>query len=201
MFINESGMNHVYLNINGKSKFKNIDWNADYNGKNANIFLNSNDNGNEKKYKFMLNNDDLVKMLNIDTSGMSIDKRLNRDFKNMHLLDNTINDKPMIIEFPNYTPYEDTNIIKNSLNQQLHQEKQEEDIKKLQDLELYLPIIVKKRKTKRIPILKKRQTRISRRSLRKSSSIKPKSHKIYKIYKNSKSIGYLKHKKSSKKTL
>ena len=35
----------------------------------------------------------------------------------------------------------------------------------------------------------------------KPKSLKPKSHKIYKIYKNSKSIGYLKHKKSSKKTL
>ena len=188
MFMHESGMNQTYLNINGKPKLKNVNWNADYDGEVAQISLNSNDNGRAKKYKFMLNNDDLVKMLNINASDMTIDKRLHNDFKNIPMLDDRI------IELPNYTPYENTNIMKNLLKPQL----QEED---LQNLELYLPVMVKKRKTLRNSILKKRQTKNSRRSLRKSSSAKPKSHKIYKIYKNSKSIGYLKHKKSSKKTL
>jgi len=168
----ENGMNQSFVNINGKKKYKNLKWNADYNGEIANIYLKSNDNGRKKIYNFMLDNNDLANMLNVNTNDMLIDERLKQDFKQLNSPEINPKKDLMIIEFEN-----NPNLVSQNLQE-----------------EMSIPSL-KKIKTK------KSSRNSSRHSSRNSSRQKPKSHKVYKIYKNSKSIGYLKHKKTSKRTL
>jgi len=172
MFMYENGMNQSFVNINGKKKYKNLKWNADYNGEIANIYLKSNDNGRKKIYNFMLDNNDLANMLNVNTNDMLIDERLKQDFKQLNSPEINPKKDLMIIEFEN-----NPNLVSQNLQE-----------------EMSIPSL-KKIKTK------KSSRHSSRNSSRNSSRQKPKSHKVYKIYKNSKSIGYLKHKKTSKRTL
>jgi len=172
MFMYENGMNQSFVNINGKKKYKNLKWNADYNGEIANIYLKSNDNGRKKIYNFMLDNNDLANMLNVNTNDMLIDERLKQDFKQLNSPEINPKKDLMIIEFEN-----NPNLVSQNLQE-----------------EMSIPSL-KKIKTK------KSSRNSSRHSSRNSSRQKPKSHKVYKIYKNSKSIGYLKHKKTSKRTL
>lgn len=207
MFVHESGINQSFINLNGRNRCKNLRWNANYDGKVANISVKSNNNGNEKTYNFMLDNNDLANILNVNTNDKPIDERLYQDFKQKNMDGNLIN-KPTIIEFDNGSNYMPPNI------QQMQNIKGRQD---LNDLDLYLPMIIKKQPTNLMSFPKKissrrrsttssskrkttrhSSTRKSKSSSKRSSITKPKSHKIYKIYKNSKSIGYLKHKKSSK---
>lgn len=176
MFMYENGMNQSFVNINGKKKYKNLKWNADYNGEIANIYLKSNDNGRKKIYNFMLDNNDLANMLNVNTNDMLIDERLKQDFKQLNSPEINPKKDLMIIEFEN-----NPNLVSQNLQE-----------------EMSIPSL-KKIKTKKSSRHSSRHS--LRHSLRHSSRQKPKSHKVYKIYKNSKSIGYLKHKKTSKRTL
>ena len=176
MFMYENGMNQSFVNINGKKKYKNLKWNADYNGEIANIYLKSNDNGRKKIYNFMLDNNDLANMLNVNTNDMLIDERLKQDFKQLNSPEINPKKDLMIIEFEN-----NPNLVSQNLQE-----------------EMSIPSL-KKIKTKKSSRHSSRNS--SRNSSRHSSRQKPKSHKVYKIYKNSKSIGYLKHKKTSKRTL
>jgi len=176
MFMYENGMNQSFVNINGKKKYKNLKWNADYNGEIANIYLKSNDNGRKKIYNFMLDNNDLANMLNVNTNDMLIDERLKQDFKQLNSPEINPKKDLMIIEFEN-----NPNLVSQNLQE-----------------EMSIPSL-KKIKTKKSSRHSSRHS--SRNSSRNSSRQKPKSHKVYKIYKNSKSIGYLKHKKTSKRTL
>jgi hypothetical protein len=196
MFMHESGINQSFLNVNGKKKFNNFKWDADYNGKVANIIFDSNNNGKKKSYNFILDNNDLVNMLNINTNDIPIDKRLNDDFKENKMP--LLNPNPMIIELespPNYVSQ--VKKIQEPQTQEPQTQEpqiQEQEPQNLNNLDFYIPMIVKKQPTRSvISFPKKIKTK-------RSTRLKPKSHKVYKIYKNSKSIGYLKHKKSSKKS-
>ena len=189
MFMYENGMNQSFVNINGKKKYKNLKWNADYNGEVANVYLKSNNNGRKNIYNFMLDNNDLANMLNVNTNDMLIDERLKQDFKQINLSESTPPKKDlMIIEFENKP-----DVVTQNLQ------------KEIPIQEIYLIPPLKKLKTKKSSRRSSRTSSSSRRSSKTSSSsssrLKPKSHKVYKIYKNSKSIGYLKHKKTSKRTL
>jgi hypothetical protein len=211
--MHESGINQSFLNINGKKKFNNFKWDADYNGKVANIIFDSNNNGKKKSYNFILDNNDLVNMLNINTNDIPIDKRLNDDFKESGVP--LLNPNPMIIELespPNYVSnyvsqvkkiqepqiqepqIQEPQIQEPQIQEPQIQEPQIQEPQNLNNLDFYIPMIVKKQPTRSvISFPKKIKTK-------RSTRLKPKSHKVYKIYKNSKSIGYLKHKKSSKKS-
>jgi hypothetical protein len=192
MFMHESGINQSFLTINGKKKFNNFKWDADYNGKVANIILDSNNNGKKKLYNFILDNNDLVNMLNINTSDIPIDKRLNDDFKESGVP--LLNPNPMIIELespPNYVS-QVQKIQEPQIQEPQIQEPRIQEPQNLNNLEFYIPMIVKKQPTRSVMSFPKKI------KTKRSTRLKPKSHKVYKIYKNSKSIGYLKHKKSSK---
>lgn len=192
MFMYENGMNQSFVNINGKKKYKNLKWNTDYNGDVANIYLKSNDNGRKKIYNFMLDNNDLANMLNVNTNDMLIDERLKQDFKQTNLSESKPKKDLIIIEFENKP-----NIVTQNLQEEMPIQ------------EIYSIPSLKKTKTKKSSRRSSRTSSSSRhtsipsskKSSRTSSRLKPKSHKVYKIYKNSKSIGYLKHKKTSKRTL
>jgi hypothetical protein len=182
----ENGMNQSFVNINGKKKYKNLKWNADYNGEIANIYLKSNDNGRKKIYNFMLDNNDLANMLNVNTNDMLIDERLKQDFKQLNSPEINPKKDLMIIEFEN-NPY----LVSQNLQEEMPIQ------------EIYSIPSLKKIKTKKSSrhSSRKSSTHSSRKSSTHSSRQKPKSHKDYKIYKNSKSICYIKNKKTSKRTL
>ena len=57
-----------------------IKWDADYNGKYANIKLDVADNGKKNKYRIKLDNKDLANMLNVSSVNRPIDQRLEMDF-------------------------------------------------------------------------------------------------------------------------
>lgn len=60
-----------------------ISWDADYDGKLANISVNIDDNGNKKHIDLELTNDDLLKILSIPSENKPLDKRLLHDFSEM----------------------------------------------------------------------------------------------------------------------
>lgn len=71
----------IHNNNNNKNNVNEINWDADYDGNVANISLDLTNNGKSGHYDIKLNNNDLAKMLNIDSINLPIDKRLKRDFK------------------------------------------------------------------------------------------------------------------------
>jgi len=62
-----------------------IKWDANYNGKYANIKLDVVDNGKKNKYRIKLDNKDLANMLNIPSVNRPIDQRLEMDFLKGHV--------------------------------------------------------------------------------------------------------------------
>jgi len=72
----------IHNSDTNKNKMNEIAWNADYDGENANIYLNTNTNGKKHKYDVKLDNEDLANILNIPSVNMPIDKRLELYFTN-----------------------------------------------------------------------------------------------------------------------
>jgi|Laugresubdmm15sn_1035100.scaffolds.fasta_scaffold18856_2 hypothetical protein len=95
----------VFLN-NDKISKQNIGWDADYDGNEANVSVDVQDNGAYKHYDVNLTNEDLANILNIQSVGLPIHQRLKNDFKgrtpkllyNIYLDDEDTLD----IEEPNY---------------------------------------------------------------------------------------------------
>jgi len=81
-YIKNQGLSQtVIYNSNKKqNEFNEVNWNADYDGNNANISLTSNSNGKKKHYTVSLDNNDLANMLSLPSVNMPIDRRLAMDF-------------------------------------------------------------------------------------------------------------------------
>jgi len=80
-------------------KTSGLKWDANYNGKNANIKLDVYNNNKKKKYNIKLNKKDLSKILNHHTNDVPLDEQLKTDFLhvgkkgsqlNPELMENTI---------------------------------------------------------------------------------------------------------------
>jgi hypothetical protein len=80
-YIKNRGSTKTIIHDNNKNKVNEINWDADYDGNVANISLDLTNNGKSGHYDIKLNNNDLAKMLNIDSINLPIDKRLKKDFK------------------------------------------------------------------------------------------------------------------------
>jgi hypothetical protein len=65
---------------NNYNKISSIDWDLDYDGDVANISLNTNTDGNVKKYNFAIDSDDLANLLNVPSVDIPLEKRLQMDF-------------------------------------------------------------------------------------------------------------------------
>ena len=81
-YIKNRGLTQTLINNNNQRQFNQIDWDADYDGQNATISLNSNTNGKQNHFDIKLDNEDLANMLNVPSVSMPIDKRLQMDFDN-----------------------------------------------------------------------------------------------------------------------
>lgn len=190
-FIKNRGITKTIIHKNNQNKVNEINWDADYDGKKANISLDLNTDGNEKHYDVQLTNDDLAKILNLNSVNKSLDERLLQDFQPQKNKLKKI--KPMIIEIENETPYNfsyanDTNElneldeIKDAELDELFLNENKIDLPEklthisspLQNEELLIPLTIGK----------------SYGSLNKNKS---KSHRVYKIHNSPKS-------KSNRKT-
>jgi len=87
-FIKNRGSTKTIIHNNHKNRNNNavseINWDADYDGKVANVSVDLNSNGKTGHYDVKLNNKDLAKILNISSVNKPIDKRLKNDFKNVN---------------------------------------------------------------------------------------------------------------------
>jgi hypothetical protein len=80
-YIKNRGITQTIINNNNNQKeFNQINWDADYDGQQANISLTSDTNGSKKQIDIQLDNEDLANMLSIPSEPILIDKRLQMDF-------------------------------------------------------------------------------------------------------------------------
>jgi hypothetical protein len=81
-YIKNQGLSQtvIYNNNKKQKEFNEVNWNADYDGNQANISVTSNSNGDKKRYNVSLDNNDLANMLSVPSVNMPIDRRLDMDF-------------------------------------------------------------------------------------------------------------------------
>lgn len=79
-YIKNRGITQTLVNNNNQKQFNQINWDADYDGQNANISVTSDTDGNKNHFDITLDNEDLANMLNIPSVSTPIDKRLQMDF-------------------------------------------------------------------------------------------------------------------------
>ncbi len=94
-FVKNQGISKTIIHNNGKNYINSLDWDLDYDGNIANVSIGSNYNGKHNHYDIALNNDDLERILNINSINKPIDQRLLDDFNdNKSVID------PYLIELP-----------------------------------------------------------------------------------------------------
>lgn len=79
-FIKNKGTTKTIVHENSHNRVNEINWDADYDGKKAEVKINFNEDGHKKRINFTLDNDDLANMLNIPSVDLPLEKRLKRDF-------------------------------------------------------------------------------------------------------------------------
>lgn len=79
--IKNQGAMQTIINNNNQNEVHQMNWDANYNGKLANISLNLLNNNKLRHYHATLNNNDLEELLNIPSVKLPLDKRLVRDFQ------------------------------------------------------------------------------------------------------------------------
>ena len=80
IYIQNKGITKTFIHNNGKNSTSEMDWNANYDGKIANIHMEMNNNGKTNNYDFQLDNKDLEEMLSIPSVNETLDRRLRNDF-------------------------------------------------------------------------------------------------------------------------
>ena len=81
-YIKNRGLTQTIVHKNNQNQFNEINWDAIYDGNNANISVNSNKNGRQNNFNISLDNQDLANILNIPSVNTPIHKRLQMDFEN-----------------------------------------------------------------------------------------------------------------------
>ena len=155
--------NHQQVN-----KVNELNWDADYDGKKANISLDFNNDGEKEHFDFHLSNKDLSNILNIDSIHQPLEKRLVNDFmrtkkeRNQNRLQNRYNDMIIQIEDEPRMRTKET-----ELYDLLSNDKLTHLSSPLENEELIIPLKIDDN----------------------SSSLTPKTHKTYKVYKIKNSSG------------
>jgi len=78
--IENAGFTETFYQENGKTSHNMANWNIKYNGDEANINLNINDNGKSEKIHMNLSNADIMKLFEINSVPIPLEKRLTNDF-------------------------------------------------------------------------------------------------------------------------
>ena len=79
-YIQNKGQMQTILHNKMREQVNEIQWDAIYDGKEANISVSSNTDGAKQEYEFRLDNQDLETMLNIPSVDMPLHERLQKDF-------------------------------------------------------------------------------------------------------------------------
>jgi hypothetical protein len=80
-YIKNMGSTQTFIKRpNEIERFNDIHWEADYDGEQANIHLNIDDNGNNSEIRAKLDNNNLAQLLNIPSIRGDLDERLRADF-------------------------------------------------------------------------------------------------------------------------
>jgi hypothetical protein len=80
IYIKNEGSTKSLIRNNRKKHIEELKWNANYDGNQANIRIKTNNDGEKHRYKYTLDNNDLVEMLNMNSVDMPLHKRLQKDF-------------------------------------------------------------------------------------------------------------------------
>ena len=80
-YIKNRGSTTTLMYNNKRNNINEINWDADYDGKVANISVDLQDNGKHKRYDVTLDNNDLANILNIPSVNTPLERRLKKDFK------------------------------------------------------------------------------------------------------------------------
>ena len=78
--IQNYGFTKTFIKDNNRKIKNEIKWIGDYDGKNANIQLDINDNGKKEFVSMKLDNNDLIQLLGIQPVEVPLEQRLSNDF-------------------------------------------------------------------------------------------------------------------------
>jgi len=99
-YIKTMGSAKAYIQRGMQRDAKEINWDVDYNGDNADIDLDIGSNGEMTHYKAVLSNEDLANLLNIPSVNEPLENRLQNDFlvdKRVYKLEPVSYQRPMPI--------------------------------------------------------------------------------------------------------
>ena len=193
-YIKNRGITQTLINNNNQKQFNQINWDADYDGQNANISFTSDTDGNKNHFDIKLDNEDLANILNVPSVSMPIDKRLQMDF------DDSFRREPKILQIemphietpqlrtPNVQPRRPSYLVEEPQTEEQPQTDEEsidellESIKPnsylsspLPEEELIAPISIDDKTLNNFTLTPNRRHK------------RPKTHKTYKVYKKPKS--------------
>ena len=184
-YIKNRGYTKTIIHDHNKNKVNELNWDADYDGDNANIILTSTTDGKKKQIGIHLDNNDLANLLNVPSVNMPLHRRLKEDFikepspkllqiqlPETELLDTSdlIDiESPQTIDFPEFIPNPPSRTSSTSIEDLLTPKNYLSS--PLPDDKLIIPITINDR-------LSHDYTLTSRRRHRR-----PKTHKTYRVYK------------------
>ena len=97
-YIKTMGSAKTYIQHGMHRDAKEVSWDVDYNGDNADIDLDIGSNGETTHYKAVLSNEDLANLLNIPSVNEPLEKRLQNDFlvdRRVYKLEPVLYQRPM----------------------------------------------------------------------------------------------------------
>jgi len=187
-YIKNRGITQTHVNNNNQKQFNQINWDADYDGQNANISVTSDTDGNKNHFDITLDNEDLANMLNIPSVSTPIDKRLQMDF------DDSFRRQPQILQIeipdlktPSVSPRKPSYLVEEPETDEETIDELLQSIKPnsylsspLPDEELIAPISIEDKTLNNFTLTPHKRHK------------RPKTHKTYKVYKKPKSSSTIK---------
>ena len=189
-YIKNRGITQTLINNNNQKQFNQINWDADYDGQNANISVTSDTDGNKNHFDVKLDNEDLANMLNIPSVSTPIHKRLQMDF------DDSFRREPQLLQIeipdlktPHVSPRKPSYLVETKSPLVEEPQTDEQSIEELLESitpnsylssplpeeELIAPISIDEKTSNRFTLTPHRRHK------------RPKTHKTYKVYKKPKS--------------
>jgi hypothetical protein len=174
-FIKNRGTTKTIIHNNNDNNVNVIDWDADYDGKVANISLDLTNNGNVNHLNLKLDNDDLANILNISSVNTPIHTRLKKDFKKAHfhkdpsMYNIYLDDfrSPALMSIPPIKKEMDTDSFADEILQSLKPNSHVSS--PLPNEELIIPLTIDENESE-IPIIFNGNTK---------RRLRPKTHKVY----------------------
>jgi hypothetical protein len=180
-YMKNRGSAKTLIYDNNHNNINEINWDVDYDGKVANISLETQNNGKKKHYDVTLDNEDLANILNVPSVTLPLEKRLKSDFKKQSIKNKNI----YKIEFENIKSPPLMPIVQYKKNEQTVEEllesiKSHQPHKSLHisspmpNEEFIIPLTLNNKSIDKYTLTPKRRHRKNR------------THKIYKVYKKHK---------------